>query len=308
MPHATPTAEVLPNVRFFVAPDDLMACFSLIYRCEVNLPEGEEIVDYLLPEWANIRFSTPNYPTATLSGEGKDISGPFVATGPTARPIRFRLQRTIIWGIGFLPLGWARFIDLPASDYSDTVQQGEGSEAFARFAPLADTLCDPDGDPDTQFDKMIAFFRNLAGPPKDATRIANIVQTMFDPYLTQVADFADNAGMTKRTLERVCLKHFGFLPQMLLRRQRLMRSLASFMLEERAVWSRRIDKHYHDQAHFVREFHAFMGMTPTEYAQMPHPVLSAFMVERNRVWGPAIPSCDPPTATDGSSPIISVNS
>ncbi|MDG6080019.1 AraC family transcriptional regulator [Erythrobacter litoralis] len=304
MPRATPTADFLPDVRVFVAPDDLMPCFSLIYRCEVDLPEGEEIADYLLPEWANIRFSTQNYPIVTLSGTGQDITGPFVATGPTARPLRFRLKRTTIWGIGFLPLGWARFIDLPANDFADTIQVGETSDAFARFAPLADILCDPDGDPDTQFDGMIAFFRDLAGPPRDATRIANILQAMFDPYLTQVTDFADNAGMTKRTLERVCLKHFGFSPQLLLRRQRLMRSLASFMLEEKAVWSRRIDKHYHDQAHFVREFHTFMGMKPTEYAQMPHPMLSAFMVERNRVWGPAIPSFEPPTATPGASPII----
>ena len=66
MPRTTPTADFLPDVRVFVAPDDLMPCFSLIYRCEVDLPEGDEIADYLLPEWANIRFSTQNYPLSLI--------------------------------------------------------------------------------------------------------------------------------------------------------------------------------------------------------------------------------------------------
>jgi len=75
----------------------------------------------------------------------------------------------------------------------------------------------------------------------------------------------------------------------------LMRSLAAFMLEPRASWSAVIDRHYHDQSHFVHEFHAFMGCTPSDYAAQPHPVLGAFMAERKRIWGSPVQTLDPPT-------------
>ena len=66
------------------------------------------------------------------------------------------------------------------------------------------------------------------------------------------------------------------------------------MLEPEASWSNVIDGHYHDQSHFVREFHAFMRSTPSEYAALPHPVLSAFMVERKRIWGSPVQTLDKP--------------
>lgn len=295
LPTRFPPADPGLDVRFFVPPDDLAACFSIFYRIEVTPARGRVVEDFLLPEWANIRFCSHTLPIATMQ-DGREVSGRFVATGPTSHAIRFRLQRTRIWGIGFLPLGWARFIGLPASDHADTVQQGTRSTAFARFAPLAPVLCRPEADDMAQFERAIAFFRNLAGPARDELRIRAILEAMYDPYLTHVAELADRAGLTTRTLERTCLRHFGFTPQLLLRRQRAMRSLASFMLDERASWRQTFDQHYHDQAHFVREFQAFMGMGPSEYARSPHPILNAFMAERNRVWGPGVPAFDAPGA------------
>ena len=40
------------------------------------------------------------------------------------------------------------------------------------------------------------------------------------------------------------------------------------------------DGQYYDQAQFVKEFRDFMGMTPSEYAEMPHPVLERIMGQR----------------------------
>lgn len=297
---ASPPLEPGPelDVRFFVPPDDLEACFSIFYRIEVTPAKGRTIEDYLLPEWANIRFSSYTLPSAIMQ-DGREVSGRFVATGPSSCAIRFRLQRTRIWGIGFLPLGWARFIDLPASEHANTVQQGESSSAFARFAPLVRILCRPENDDEAQYQRAVEFFRNLAGPPRDEARIRAILKAMYDPHLAHVGELAERVGLTNRTLERTCLRHFGFPPQTLLRRQRAMRSLASFMLSEHTSWRQTFDQHYHDQAHFVREFKAFMGMGPSEYARLPHPILRAFMAERNRVWGPGVPSFEPLNARLG---------
>ena len=49
-----------------------------------------------------------------------------------------------------------------------------------------------------------------------------------------------------------------------------------------------------DQAHFVRDFRAFMGMTPSEYAERPHPIIGRTMAQRMADHGIA-PQTDLPT-------------
>jgi hypothetical protein len=76
-----------------------------------------------------------------------------------------------------------------------------------------------------------------------------------------------------------------------------MRSLAQYMLDPSLRWIGAIDAHYHDQAQFVRDFHRFMGMSPSEYAARPHPILDAVMHARAAAAGAAVQALHPPTAT-----------
>lgn len=281
------------DVRFFAPPDDLAPCFTTLYRVEVDPIDCDWVEDYLQPEWANLRFLTRNLPYAQAS-DGSSIEGArFLATGPSTSPTYFRVGRTRMWGVGLMPLGWARFVKATASDHANRIYDGASTPEFAPFAPLVELLFSQEADDDREFAVLVEFFRHLAGHPKDADRITRVNQIMVDPYLVQVEDFAEGTGFSKRTLERLCNRHFGFSPRVLLRRQRMMRTLAAFMLEG-GSWTSVIDRHYHDQAHFVHEFHAFMGMTPSDYAAMPHPILGAFMSERQRVWGSPVQTLDRP--------------
>lgn len=273
------------DVKFFAPPEDLAPCFTSFYRLDVDLPPGESLEDWLQPEWANLRFFTDTPPDSD-NRSGASVSGArFQATGPSDGPTHFRLYRTRMWGIGLLPLGWARFVGCPANDHINALVDGEHSETFASFAPLCDALCTHDAPVKNQIAAIADFFRNLAEPPRDQARILAIHAALVDPQLIEVTHFARDCGLSKRTLERVCARHFGFSPRLLLRRQRLMRSLAAFMLAAGSSWSESIDGHYTDQPHFVHEFQAFMGMNPSEYAALPHPVLAPFMAERAKVWG-----------------------
>lgn len=281
-------------MRFFAPPADLAPCFTTFYRLEVQLPQGRSVSDALQPEWANLRFFSENPPVASFA-DGQGVDGArFQATGPSSHPASFTLRRTRMWGIGLHPLGWARFVGANASEHANSIVDGERSAVFARFAPLCATLCRRGARDEAQFAALIDFFREAAPPPRDEARILAVHEAMVDPYLVQVEEFAERTGLTKRTLERICLRHFGFSPRLLIRRQRLMRSLAAFMLGEGANWTKSIDRHYHDQAHFVHEFHSFMGMSPSEYAARPHPILSAFMAERQRIWGSPVQTLDRP--------------
>nr|WP_237392526.1 helix-turn-helix domain-containing protein [Aurantiacibacter rhizosphaerae] len=105
-------------------------------------------------------------------------------------------------------------------------------------------------------------------------------EALRDPSVGDVETLSERVGISRRTLERLASRFFGFPPKTLLRRQRFLRSLGKFTIEPGRSWSASLDGHYVDQAHFVREFRAFMEMTPSEYAQMPHPVLGNIFTKR----------------------------
>lgn len=293
-----PGIQAKVDVRFFAPPPDLAPCFTTFYRLRLTLPPGQRVIDYLQPEWANLRFFSRNAPTTWLTDGEDSIDVRFTATGPSSLPIKFAMGATYMWGVGLLPLGWARYVGVPAHTMANTISDGEKCETFARFRPLLDLLDERSGDDEELFARAVRFFRELAPPPRDENRILAIHEAMIDTSILHVSDFADRACMTTRTLERMCRRHFGFSPRLLLRRQRMMRSLAAFMLGGGKSWSETIDAHYHDQAHFVHEFHAFMGMSPSDYAALPHPILSAFMAERQRVWGSPVQTLDAPRRED----------
>ena len=127
-----------------------------------------------------------------------------------------------------------------------------------------------------------------------ADLVAACHQALRDPEVGSVAELVKSVDLELRSLERLCSRYFGFPPKMLLRRQRFLRSLARFMLDDGSSWSSAIDRHYHDQAQFVRDFRAFMGMTPSEYAERPHPIIAPTMAQRMADHGIA-PQTDLPT-------------
>ena len=66
------------------------------------------------------------------------------------------------------------------------------------------------------------------------------------------------------------------------------------MFDPERSWSQALDSQYYDQAQFVRDFRSFMGMTPSDYAEAPHPILEKIMAQRMADQG-AAPETDLPT-------------
>jgi len=282
------------DVRFFPAPPDLEGCFSSFYSGTFTVADGKRVNDLLQPEWANLRFFAGDRPDAGVPGGDVLKGARLTATGPSSLPVHFELGTTRMWGVGLFPLGWAKFCNGSATEVANRVVDGETHPAFANFTGLADELFGARPDQQAELGRIIACFRSLNREVPDEARIVAIHAAIVDSAVASVADFSDHTGLGRRTLERLCHRYFGFSPKLLLRRQRFMRSLAQFMLENATNWSEAMDSHYHDQAQFVREFRSFMGMSPGEYAAREHPILSAFMKERARVWGAAAQTLDRP--------------
>jgi AraC-like DNA-binding protein len=212
-----------------------------------------------------------------------------VAAGPTSYATRFRLWPGRYWGIGLLPLGWARFVGARAGERADALHDVGSDAAFASFRPLAGSLFAHPADRAREAQAIDALMLALLErPAEEEERIEAIHAALVDPAVATVAALADRSGLPVRTLERIAKNVFGFAPKLLLRRQRFLRSLAQFMLDPSLAWLETMDDHYHDQAQFIRDFRRFMGMTPSAYAALPHPILGAAAHARNAAVGAAM--------------------
>ncbi len=269
------------KVRFFQPPEPLRRYFTTFYLTEIAAGTGGQVTDYLHPEWANLRVFDGALPESQMLG-GRPMRGiSAIVSGPTTSSVKFTIGTARIWGVGLLPLGWARFVGAPAARFADRLADPRREPELAVFKPLIDTLFAPHPDEQAELGRIISFFESRAhGDEPDEARIMAVHLALIDPAVSTVTEMAQATGLPGYTVERLCRRHFGFPPSLLLRRQRFMRSLSQFMLDPALTWSAAIDTRYYDQAQFVRDFHRFMGMCPREYAALAHPVLSGVMKAR----------------------------
>lgn len=279
------------KVRFFMPSPALAPYITTYYLTEVDIAPDDRIEDWLHPEWANLRFARNDTWEAGIGPEPLRPMPHFTATGPTSLAARFRTGPTRIWGIGLLPLGWARLVGQAAINLADRTCDGAATPTYAHFAPLLDTLFVGPPDPAAEARRIDSFLLGLLAqrpPTADEVRIKAAHGALVDLDSGTVCEFAEQIGLSARSLERLSLRAFGFSPKLLLRRQRFLRSLAQFMLDPTLSWIKTLDCQYVDQAHFVRDFKRFMTMSPSTYAALEHPVLGAAAQARAAAAGAAV--------------------
>ncbi|WP_296680356.1 helix-turn-helix domain-containing protein [Novosphingobium sp.] len=278
-------------VRFFMPSPALTPYISTYYLTEVSVPEGEVIDDYLHPEWGNIRLARNDSWQAAIGSDPLRSLPHLVATGPSSYSSRFITGTARIWGIGILPLGWTRFFDVPASDYADRFCDALIDPVFSAFTPLLGSVFGDEDDAAAEAMRIDAHLLSVLdsrAAVADANRVRAAHAALVDPATASVTELAARIAMSPRSLERLSLRTFGFPPKLLLRRQRFLRSLAQFMLDPSLKWIATLDWQYVDQAHFVRDFKRFMGMSPSAYAALDHPVLRAAAQARRAAAGEAV--------------------
>ncbi|MFY7838031.1 MAG: helix-turn-helix domain-containing protein [Novosphingobium sp.] len=273
-----------------------MPYFTTFYLTEITVADGVRVTDHLHPEWGNLRFFSGDTPDSQFPGQPLLHGSAANFTGPTSTALRFTVGTTRTWGVGILPLGWARFVGEPANAHSDRIYAVSEQRFLAGFRPLAASLFGSEPDEAAELARINTFFLDAlaADIEEDDPRILACHAALLDTEVGTVAEMAEAARLPSHTLERLCRRHFGFPPRLLLRRQRFMRSLVQYMLDPALHWIGAIDSHYHDQAQFVRDFHRFMGMSPSEYAATPKPVLREVMRARQEFMGSAVQALHAP--------------
>ncbi len=275
----TLTKDVPAGVRmqFYPVCDAMRPYLSAIYNIRATLPHGEKLEDWIYPEWTNLRLVRGELPYADMGGVEKLQQVPrFAMSGPTCRSTHFVFGSINVWGIGLLPTGWARFVRAEAKDYADIVVDGCADAAFSAFYRLHEMLMVSADPPEVEAQLINdTLTMQLSSLPEEDPRVAQFHAALADPEVSSVTELAERVGMNIRSMERLSHRAFGFSPKTLLRRQRFLRTLGEVMLDPTRRWTESLDFHYHDQAHFARDFQRFMGMTASDYMARQHPIIGA---------------------------------
>lgn len=255
-------------ISFAIPAEPLRRYLSSYYFLDMDGAQTSQD-DLLYPEWASARFTLRGHASGNIIGEELAPIPAASLTGPTGKAALVRFQNIRLVGIGFLPLGWYRFIACPANRWANKVGAINEHPEFAVLAKLQGEIEDL-----TDTEQMAALFDHLLLPlvvkadPLEA-EIEKIHRFIANPEISSVGALAAVTGIPLQRVERLSRRIFGFPPKLLLRRQRFLRTLAKVMEHPDLKWSAALDDQYFDQAHFNREFQQFMGMTPRQYLAMP---------------------------------------
>jgi AraC-like DNA-binding protein len=207
------------------------------------------------------RIYDPNSPHRCSSTAGTILAG-----AQSRYQIIDTSEQEYVAGVAFRPGGTAAFVRAPAYEMCNADTPLELLWGRQRTADIREQLLER-SDPDAQVDAIEGVLRDMMRPTglhpavTFALRAFNRV-----PITTNIGAVTDAIGMSaKRFIERFKAQ-VGFSPKRYCRVRRFQRAVAHAHQGEHVDWAQvALDCGYYDQAHFIHEFRAFSGLTPTDY-------------------------------------------
>ncbi len=274
----------------FAAPHpDLHRYVTTYYVAEINSADGQEVTDLLHPEWGSVRYVCSGSVRGSAQPDPMVPVPPVTLVGHSSRAARIGCASMRVVSFGLLPLGWHRFVGLPASRFADRSVDAAEVKSRTDFAGLFDavTAAKDIGEIAAIFDNALlqALLQNRRKDDDEDALIEALHLALLDPEVSSVAEIAERLDINGTQLERLSKRVFGFPPKLLLRRQRFLRTLAPLMRQPEAKWGDILDPQYYDQAHFNRDFQRFFGMSPKKYLELDKPIVLAGAMARMEALG-----------------------
>jgi AraC-like DNA-binding protein len=252
----------MANLTYFAPAPELRAHVSSYYAFTCDQPEFLGLMRAELPQLRLVLRGE----AVTHYARGHSVGGlDALLQGPTFQPSRFVCKGPLrVFGAGLLPRGWAALIAQPADGLADSAAPLDSifGEAAAELLAAIATAPDHASLPAI----MDSFVRLRLRPLEPATEqfIALTDAWLTDSRAPKVEDLVDATGLSLRSVERLCRRHYGATPKLLARKYRALSAAVRIGTGEAKAWTEVGDAFY-DQAHFIREFKQFMGKTPSRF-------------------------------------------
>ena len=281
-------------VQFVLPAPELRRFISGYHFYTLSYPADHVHHDLFYPAWGNVRFYASDASWRISIGDRVFDPVPRAALfGPTSRMSASASGAGILIGAGLTPLGWTRFVRAEAANYADRVMAlGEAMRNSDDLAPAVLGASDAS----IAAAAMDEFFLQRMGPPgRNDARIEAMHRLLAEAPPIRVDDAAAQIGLHPRAFLRLALSAFGFRPKLLLRRARFLRTLTRLEEEPEASWLDVLDPGYHDQSHFIRDSHEFLGMAPGDFLRLPRPINAASTRLRRAMLGAPAQALHRPT-------------
>jgi len=174
-------------------------------------------------------------------------------------------SRQSVMGVHFRPGGAFPFFKMPVSEFRGASVSLES--IWGRSADLLrEALLETDS-PQEKFHTLERFLlARIAKPlerhPAAAHALAKFRQV---PLADLISDVAEEVGLSQRRFIQVFTEEVGVSPKLFHRIQRFQKALRLMEKRETGILDIALTCGFYDQAHFIKEFRAFSGLTPTAY-------------------------------------------
>ena len=239
------------------APDRLADLVEHFWTVSWDLEAGRTYTAQTLP-----------YPSVNLSVTNTEVD----VTGLVRRCYHRHLRGAgYAVGVRFRPGCFRPLLGGPVSDLTD------------RHRPVAEVLgrdttelarcvagCD---DPSHRVGLLAGFLaEDWPEPDPTAEQVAALVETIAgNRDITRVAQVAQRAGLTVRSLQRLFGEYVGAGPKWVIQRCRLQDAAARVAVQDDLDWVElAVELGFADQAHLTRAFTATIGVPPATYARQAH--------------------------------------
>ena len=249
----TPASPLASFVERFWFVSDAPA-----HRNESIVPSGTIELVFNLAE-DRIRICDTHEPTRQRRFSGAVFSGAY------SKPFVIDMRDLAsALGVHFRPGGAFPFLGVPASELADSHVDLETVWGKSAARELRERLCTA-ATPLRRFRVLESVLtRRLkdcpGGHPAVSAAIGMVVREGATTRL-----LADALGLSQRHLIHVFSKEVGMAPKLFHRVQRFQRALALSLDEARPDWADvAAASGYYDQSHFIHDFRAFSGFSPTQ--------------------------------------------
>jgi AraC-like DNA-binding protein len=170
-------------------------------------------------------------------------------------------------GVKFTPAGFSAFAEPPVQRFTDRVTPIEHVFGGAGAALAEAVRAEPD------VPRALALVEAflIAREPvlEEAAARANylVERAQSDRGIMTAEDLARAGAMSVRSLHRSFTRYVGVGPKWVIRRARVHEAAERVQQRAKIDWAALAQElGYHDQAHFIRDFKAQIGLTPAAYA------------------------------------------
>lgn len=174
-------------------------------------------------------------------------------------------EHASIVGVHFKPGGAFHFLSAPADRLADRHIALEALWSPGEVIRLRDRLCSATAAA-ARFQVLEEALLARMRPPRESERVAPVALEHLRRPGASVRDVASAVGLSHRRFIEIFGRVVGMTPKLYVRVERFQRLLAMAGQVAAPRWAslaHRCD--YFDQSHLIRDFHAFVGLTPAQY-------------------------------------------